>query len=117
MFKEVVSLAIILGFIWNILYIDHPDTKSYTVGFVGSLAALSPFVLGWICWCESQKGVALREILSVRYWREIRSRAPAAAEHDGGVRLGLVNASRENLAGDLEAAADVGKCSGEDWEP
>ncbi|KAK2629105.1 hypothetical protein QTJ16_002208 [Diplocarpon rosae] len=117
MFKEVVSLAIILGFIWNLLYIDHPDTKSYTIAFVGSLAALSPLVLGWICWRESKKGVTFRETLSVRYWREIRSRAPAPDEPDGGARLGVVNASRESLAGDLEAAVDMGKGSGEDMEP
>lgn len=42
MFKEVVSLAIIFGFILNILYVDHPNTMSYTIAFVISLAALSP---------------------------------------------------------------------------
>jgi len=47
MFKEVVSLAIIMGFILNVLYVDHPNTISYTIAFVISLAAISPFVLGW----------------------------------------------------------------------
>lgn len=44
MFKEVVSLAIIFGFILNILYVDHPNTTSYTIAFVISLAVLSPGV-------------------------------------------------------------------------
>jgi hypothetical protein len=44
MFKEVVSLAIILGFILNILYVDHPNTNTYTAAFVLSLLLLSPGV-------------------------------------------------------------------------
>ncbi|KAJ5054649.1 uncharacterized protein L3040_000916 [Drepanopeziza brunnea f. sp. 'multigermtubi'] len=64
MFKEVVSLAIILGFIWNILYVEHPDTRSYTIAFVGSLLALSPFVLCWIYWMGVQEGAAPREIFT-----------------------------------------------------
>jgi O-antigen/teichoic acid export membrane protein len=47
MFKEIVSLAIILGFILNIIYVAHPNTTSYTIAFVLSLIALSPFVLLW----------------------------------------------------------------------
>ncbi|KAK0101462.1 hypothetical protein ONS95_006634 [Cadophora gregata] len=108
MFKEVVSLAIILGFIWNILYIDHPDTRSYTIAFVGSLIVLSPFVLGWIYWGELRKGATAYEILTWRYWRQTRNRA---------VRLGLMsdmrNPSQHGSVSDVEdcsesrASADV----------
>jgi hypothetical protein len=49
MFKEVVSLAIIMGFIINIVYVDHPNSASYTAAFVLSLIILSPFVL-WLKW-------------------------------------------------------------------
>ncbi|CAL3972026.1 unnamed protein product [Diplocarpon coronariae] len=96
MFKEVISLAIILGFMWNILYVDHPDTKSYTLAFVGSLAALSPFVLGWMYWRELKRGVASREILSFRYWREMKNRRPASGEQDGDVTLAVVSVGRES---------------------
>ena len=47
MFKEIVSLAIILGFILNILFVEHPNSSTYTISFVFSLSALSPFVLLW----------------------------------------------------------------------
>jgi hypothetical protein len=50
MFKEIVSLAIILGFILNIIYVAHPNTTSYTIAFVLSLIALSPFLLLWRYW-------------------------------------------------------------------
>jgi hypothetical protein len=50
MFKEIISLAIILGFILNIFYVAHPNTTSYTIAFVLSLFALSPFVLLWRYW-------------------------------------------------------------------
>lgn len=48
MFTEVVvSGAIILGFLFNIAFVAHPDTTSYTIAFVISLVVLSPFVLWW----------------------------------------------------------------------
>ncbi|KAH6681896.1 hypothetical protein B0J14DRAFT_225943 [Halenospora varia] len=48
MFKEVViSAAILLGFLLNILFVDHPNVVSYTIAFVISLGALSPFVIWW----------------------------------------------------------------------
>ncbi|PVH84839.1 hypothetical protein DL98DRAFT_71438 [Cadophora sp. DSE1049] len=120
MFKEVVSLAIILGFIWNILYVDHPDTRSYTAAFVGSLVVLSPFVLGWIFWSELKNGATPREICRWRYWRQSRNRIPAHdAQGDHEVRLGLVsgmrNPSRPGSVSDVEhrtesrASADVEK--------
>ncbi len=49
MLKEIVSLAIILGFVMNIVYVDHPNTTSYTIAFVLSLVILSPLVL-WMKW-------------------------------------------------------------------
>lgn len=50
MFKEVVSLAIIMSFIFNIIYVDHPNTTSYTVYFSLSLAAMAPFCLACHYW-------------------------------------------------------------------
>jgi len=95
MFKEVVSLAIILGFIWNILYVDHPDTRSYTIAFVGSLIVLSPFVLCWIYWGELKKGATPREIMRWRYWRQSRNCVPIReAQWDGEVQQGLMNGMR-----------------------
>ena len=48
MFKELVSLAIIVGFILNVLYVEHPDTSSYTIAFVVCMAVFSPFALAWM---------------------------------------------------------------------
>ena len=50
MFKEVVSLAVIMSFIFNIIYVDHPNTTSYTVYFSLSLAAMAPFYLACHYW-------------------------------------------------------------------
>ena len=50
MYKEVVSLAIIIGWFLNFFYVEHPDTKSYTLYFSISLLGLSPFVLLWKYW-------------------------------------------------------------------
>jgi type III secretory pathway component EscR len=47
MFKELVSLAIIAGFILNIVYVEHPNTASYTIAFVLSMAFFSPVALAW----------------------------------------------------------------------
>lgn len=47
MFEEVISLAIISSFALNVLYIAHPNTISYTFGFLLSLAAMSPFIIFW----------------------------------------------------------------------
>ncbi|KAG4433704.1 hypothetical protein IFR05_010813 [Cadophora sp. M221] len=116
MFKEVVSLAIILGFIWNILYVDHPDTRSYTIAFVGSFIALSPFVLGWIYWGEVKKGATPREILRWSYWRQSRNRGPIHdAQDDREVQLGLVSRVRSGSVSDVgvgiesRASADLEK--------
>ncbi|CZS89999.1 uncharacterized protein RAG0_01148 [Rhynchosporium agropyri] len=108
MFKEVVSLAIILGFIWNIIYVEHPDTRSYTIAFVGSLGALAPFVLGWHCWNEVKKGVPLREILRWRYWMHSKSRIPDhEEENDSEIRNGLVSGDRNgSVIGSSVAGGD-----------
>jgi hypothetical protein len=50
MLKEVVSLAIILSFIINFVFVPHPHTSSYTIYFVLSLLAISPFLLLWKVW-------------------------------------------------------------------
>ncbi|EKD20811.1 hypothetical protein MBM_01493 [Drepanopeziza brunnea f. sp. 'multigermtubi' MB_m1] len=102
MFKEVVSLAIILGFIWNILYVEHPDTRSYTIAFVGSLLALSPFVLCWIYWMGVQEGAAPREIFSLRYWRDSRRRVrDGPGDSEVSPRPGLVDGSRREGTRDI----------------
>ncbi|KAF4637605.1 hypothetical protein G7Y89_g469 [Cudoniella acicularis] len=66
MFKEVViSAAILLGFLLNILFVDHPNVASYTVAFVLSLIALAPFILWW-------------------KWRAMKRELSLALEVDGG---------------------------------
>jgi hypothetical protein len=48
MFKEVVvSIAIILGFVLNLLFVDHPNVTSYTITFAISMAVISPVALWW----------------------------------------------------------------------
>ena len=61
MFKEVVSLAIIAGFVVNILYVPHPNSTSYTVAFILSLAAMAPFILVWKYWARARAIRAARE--------------------------------------------------------
>jgi hypothetical protein len=61
MFKEIVSLAIIVGFILNILYVEHPNTTSYTIAFILSLAVISPFGLAWRYWVAPRRLRALKE--------------------------------------------------------
>ena len=60
MFKELVTLAIIVGFVLNILYVEHPDTSSYTIAFVVCMAVFSPFALAW------RHRVSLRKFFSAR---------------------------------------------------
>jgi hypothetical protein len=63
MFKEVVvSAAIILGFLINLAFVDHPNITTYTIAFALSLAGLSPFVFWWRC-CTMKK--KLREAVAV----------------------------------------------------
>ena len=62
MFKEVVSLAIILGFMWNVLFVEHPDRATYTVAFVLSLLVLAPFVVFWRYWAATTR---LNEMVEV----------------------------------------------------
>lgn len=47
MFEEVISLAVISSFVLNIFYVAHPNTVSYTLGFLLSLATMAPFILVW----------------------------------------------------------------------
>jgi hypothetical protein len=62
MFKEVVSLAIILGFIWNVLFVEHPNKSTYTISFILSLLALSPFALLWRYWAAVRHLTELAEL-------------------------------------------------------
>ncbi|RFU25300.1 hypothetical protein B7463_g11031, partial [Scytalidium lignicola] len=60
MFLEfIVTTAIIIGFILNVLYVDHPDTRSYTIYFVLGLLIQSPFILLWRWW-KSEWGCGRR---------------------------------------------------------
>ena len=54
MMKEVVSLAIILSFIMNLVFVPHPNSSSYTIYFVLSLLAISPFLALWRLWFSSR---------------------------------------------------------------
>ncbi|KAE9379442.1 hypothetical protein N431DRAFT_526566 [Stipitochalara longipes BDJ] len=89
MFKELVSLAIIVGFILNILYVEHPDTNSYTIAFVLSMAVFSPFALAW------------RYRASLSHFR--------AARNTGGEAEGqpFVSVSEARVSKGVEASADV----------
>ncbi|KAL2074099.1 hypothetical protein VTL71DRAFT_7877 [Oculimacula yallundae] len=116
MFKEIVSLAIILGFIWNIIYVEHPDSRSYTIAFVGSLVVLAAFGGGWICWREVRNGASMREVLRWRYWKHLRGRVSNhEAENDSEIRLGLMSGVRSGTVSDVgegiesRASADLEK--------
>jgi hypothetical protein len=100
MLKEVVSLAIILSFIINLVFVPHPNSSSYTIYFVLSLLAISPFLALWRLW------------LSPRAARELEPRDVAS--------MGLVSVSDAfgaisdadlGLGADLEKGlvADVGE--------
>jgi hypothetical protein len=90
MFKELVSLAIIVGFILNILYVEHPDTTSYTIAFVLSMAVFSPFALAW------RYRAALRQL------RVIRDAAEEAEEEPVVSVSGATRVSK-----DVRSSADV----------
>lgn len=90
MFKELVSLAIIAGFILNILYVEHPNTTSYTIAFVLSMAVFSPIALVW------------RHRVSSRQLRAIRAAVENAEE--------VVSVSVSEAIGlgkDVQSSADV----------
>jgi hypothetical protein len=100
MFKEIVSLAIILGFILNIIYVAHPNTTSYTIAFVLSLIALSPFVLLWRYWdvlryrikklkCRHQKADDVEAVRLMGMDRGFGSDNECCAEADIDVEKGL----------------------------
>jgi hypothetical protein len=65
MLKEIVSLAIILSFVINLLFVPHPNRSSYTVYFVFSLLAISPFVVLWRCWLASraERQIETRDVI------------------------------------------------------
>jgi hypothetical protein len=87
MFKEVVSLAIILGFILNIFYVKHPNTTSYTIAFLLSMAVISPVALAW------------RYRASLRQLRAIRDAVEEAEEEhfvSGSEAIGLGKDTQSN---------------------
>lgn len=89
MFVEViVSLAIIFSFILNILYVDHPETISYTVGFVVSLLVMLPFMLAW------------------RYWQRRTAERIAGDEEEDGLQLELMGGYSESARDSLERDAE-----------
>lgn len=55
MYEEIVSLAIIMDFILNLLYVDHPNNTSITVLFVVSLAVIAPPALGLRYWLSQRR--------------------------------------------------------------
>lgn len=75
MFEEVISLAIIFSFGLNIIYVAHPNTLSYTSGFLLSLAVMSPFILLW------------------RYRARTRAMRAARDAHEDASDLGFVDVS------------------------
>lgn len=75
MFEEVVSLAVILSFVLNIIYVPHPNGLSYTFGFLLSLAIMAPFVLWW------------------RYRVRARAIRVAREAHEDAVDLGFMGVS------------------------
>jgi hypothetical protein len=102
MFKELVSLAIIAGFILNIFYVEHPNRTSYTIAFTLSLAVASPVALVWKYWITSRRMRTLRDVVddaeeelfvsvseAIGLRKDIQSRAD--------VEMGLVQAEVINL--------------------
>jgi len=94
MFKEIVSLAIITGFILNIIFVDHPNTASYTLYFVVSLAAFTPFILGWRWWfsrAAARDGIVdMRDVSTVGDLEAGRSAVSQSEEGEDGVDKGLL---------------------------
>jgi hypothetical protein len=105
MFKEIVSLAIILGFILNIIYVAHPNTTSYTIAFVLSLIALSPLVLMW----------RYRDILRDRV-RKLRGRHQKTDDVEAvrlmGVDRGLGPDSESRAEADIDVEKGLGGGAG-----
>jgi hypothetical protein len=98
MFKEIVSLAIILGFILNIIYVAHPNTTSYTIAFALSLLALSPFVLLWRYW----------DVLKDRV-RKLRGRHQEADDVEAMRLMGVDPGLRPDSESRSEFGVDVEK--------
>ena len=90
MFKEVVvSGAIILGFLFNIAFVAHPNTASYTIAFIISLVRLSPFAVWWRYLATKR---ALREAGAVEEDEDIPLRSLSV-----GQLLGLHSATTPDL--------------------
>ena len=50
MLEIIITTAIILGFILNIAFVNHPDTTSYTIAFVLSLLVEGAVMGMWWIW-------------------------------------------------------------------
>jgi type III secretory pathway component EscR len=50
-----------VGFILNIFYVEHPNTTSYTVAFLLSMAIFSPVALAWRYRASSRQLRAVRD--------------------------------------------------------
>jgi hypothetical protein len=109
MFKEVVSLAIILGFIINIIYVDHPDTKSYTAAFVLSLVVLSPGVAVVLYRRSLRKRRELKEMEEMRMVIVEAAGVPLMSDSDGVERTCCVVGREVRLAGQAQEEADLEK--------
>jgi membrane protein implicated in regulation of membrane protease activity len=55
MLEIIVTAAIILGFVLNIFFVDHPDTTSYTAAFVLSLLVEGVILGLWWLWRKRRK--------------------------------------------------------------
>jgi len=57
MLLEIIATnAIIIGFIFNVLFVEHPDSQSYTIYFAVGLLLQTPFLLLWWWWRRSGFG-------------------------------------------------------------
>lgn len=105
MFKEFVSGAIIIDFVLNVLFVDHPDTASYTFYFSLSFLGLTPFMALWAYWMRdtsttSNTGAARLPIVAAMM-------GPAMAEID--LEAGMSRESQNEPDSDkalLEAVED-----------
>lgn len=61
-YQVTVSLAIILCFIANLLWVNHPDYRSYTLYFTLSLLVLAPFVIAWKLWIAEAMGLGSEDL-------------------------------------------------------
>lgn len=96
--EVIISLAIILSFVANLLWIDHPDTGSYTLYFVLSLLLIAPFPLAWKFW-------KAREVRETKELEVLAASTPVSVSGDLEVGMALLN--METLAGERDARSKL----------